>query len=203
MLPQELQDDIESFLCNYFEDSLQITSAESVSGGSINQTFKLSTKNGCFFLKFNEANRYPRMFESESKGLALLADTKTLRIPKVLTTGETQNYTYLLMEYIEPSSAFPDFWEYFGQQLAALHQTGNEYFGLDHDNYMGSLLQSNIAHDDWVDFFIEERLEKQVKLAKDENRINSKLIQRFDKLYVKLSTYFPPEPPSLIHGDLW
>ena len=38
----------------------------------------------------------------------------------------------------------------------SLHQQSSSSFGLDHDNYIGSLTQSNKQHKTWIEFFIEE-----------------------------------------------
>ncbi len=44
-----------------------------VGGGCINDSFRLDTSVGVFFMKYNDANRYPGMFEAEARGLLLLA----------------------------------------------------------------------------------------------------------------------------------
>jgi fructosamine-3-kinase len=107
------------------------------------------------------------------------------------------------MAYIEGGREDDSFWQKFGTRLARLHQHSNDNFGLDHDNYMGALEQSNTPHDDWTAFFVEERLEPQVKLARDNNEIDSSHVRLFSQLYPKLDSIFPPEQPALIHGDLW
>ena len=96
-----------------------------------------------------------------------------------------------------------DFWTIFGTQLAAMHQQTNESFGLNHANYIGSLKQVNNQHSDWVSFFIEERLEFQLRMARDNGEIGSDFSRMFEKLFHKLETLFPIEPPALVHGDLW
>jgi fructosamine-3-kinase len=68
---------------------------------------------------------------------------------------------------------------------------------------MGALPQSNCRHDDWISFFIEERLEKQVRLAQNSGLLERKDINRFERLYTLFDTLIPKEQPSLIHGDLW
>ncbi len=65
------------------------------------------------------------------------------------------------------------------------------------------LYQSNKKHDNWIDFFRTERLEKQVKLARDHNRMGKTVVQSFENFYRALPEIFPIEPPAFIHGDLW
>jgi len=74
---------------------------------------------------------------------------------------------------------------------------------LDHNNYIGSLHQSNQKHDKWVSFFIEERLNPQLKLAYDSGKINSSILEKFEVMFLVLEEIFPVEKPSLLHGDLW
>ena len=107
------------------------------------------------------------------------------------------------MEYIATGSPGADFWDTFGQGLARLHKRTQKMFGLDHDNFIGSLQQSNRMHTSWEDFFINERLEAQYKLARDAGRAGSDTGRPLQNLYSRLSDFFPPEPPALLHGDLW
>jgi protein-ribulosamine 3-kinase len=76
-------------------------------------------------------------------------------------------------------------------------------FGLEEDNYMGALPQDNTPAADWVDFFIQRRLEPQIRSAIDAGLIDSSILGHFRRLYARLPDFFPPEPPSLLHGDLW
>jgi fructosamine-3-kinase len=96
-----------------------------------------------------------------------------------------------------------DFWENFGTALAALHKNTQDNFGLDEDNYIGSLSQSNRCHSDWTDFFIAERLEPQIALARNNRKISQSHTRQFEKLYKKFPEIFPEEKPALVHGDLW
>jgi len=96
-----------------------------------------------------------------------------------------------------------EFWEKFAKQIANLHRHTSNIFGLDHNNYIGSLNQSNKNHNNWIDFFREERLIFQIKMARDNGKIGNDIINMFDGFFLKLDEIFPVEPPALIHGDLW
>jgi fructosamine-3-kinase len=74
---------------------------------------------------------------------------------------------------------------------------------LDHDNYIGSLRQFNKYQSTWTEFFIEQRLNIQLKLAFDNGLAKSDWTKQFESLYKKLSSLLPEETPSLLHGDLW
>ena len=143
------------------------------------------------------------MFEAEAKGLSLLHSTGTIKIPEVILTGEAEGKSYLVLEYIEAGRRRKDFYQDFGIKLAALHRHSSSAFGLDHDNYIGSLPQSNSQHSSWVEFFITERLQKQIALARNSGVISNSTIQQFNNLFRSLPEFIPDERPSLIHGDLW
>lgn len=143
------------------------------------------------------------MFEKEAKGLNLLRKTGETKVPGVIGFNEDENYTVLVLEFRKSSGRVSGFWEDFGKSLARMHNHHNKYFGLDHGNYIGNLPQSNEQHDNWIDFFVEERLERQISMALDNNRIDKTTIKRFEALYRHLGDFFPVEKPSLLHGDLW
>ena len=171
---------------------------EPAAGGCISHGGKLTTTQGVFFLKWNDVTRFPGLFESESKGLVLLAANGNLRTPAVCICETLEPYQWLLLEWIEPASQARDYWEQVGRSLALLHRQQGAQFGLDHNNYIGSLPQSNRPHTHWHDFFWHERLLPQVTLLG-----NQALMKKLKALAWKFSDFFPAEPPSLLHGDLW
>lgn len=199
MISEQLRSHIQQSLNQHIE------SIHRVSGGSINQAAKITLSDGqTCFLKWNRTAD-PEMFVKEKKGLALLHSADTaLRVPEVLATGKTENGTgFLVQEFIQEGQSKTDSAENFGRALAQLHQHHNERFGLDHDNYIGRLPQSNHWHDNWINFFVEERMKPQLQMATDAGKLNIKIVAHFDSMYKKLPDIFPDEPSSLLHGDLW
>jgi fructosamine-3-kinase len=172
-------------------------------GGSINLAYKVETGGNNYFLKLNTAKDFPGMFEKEARGLAILAQQNIMSIPAVSGHGIMDEKQWLLLEFIETSLPQPGFWEKFGEQLAHLHQVQAAQFGLDHDNYIGSLLQENRYHDNWADFFLHERLWPQIKLAKHAGLWTSSDDDDFASFSPNIRQIFSPGPPSLLHGDLW
>jgi len=183
--------------------SFDIIKTSNIGGGSINHAFLIETQNKSYFLKYNTAASHPHMFTSELKGLMLMANTKTIRIPETYFAYEGKDYSFILMEYIKSQGLQDNFWQTFARELTALHSHSADFFGLDFHNYMGSLNQSNTKHSEFDEFFIEERLEPQIKLARNKGFLNSKHIHQTERLYQELSSIFPNEKPALIHGDLW
>lgn len=172
-------------------------------GGSINDSHRLDTDAGAFFIKVNTADRFPSMFEAEADGLGRLRSTGTLRVPEMIAYGEEEGAAYLLLEWMEAAPRSPSFWSDFGAGLARMHLCTNDRFGLDRDNFIGSLEQVNTPHATWDAFFIHCRLEPMVRMARDARRIGMGEVLRFERLYGRLFSLFPAEPPALLHGDLW
>ena len=196
MLPQLLISELNSLLG-------KITEIKPLSGGSINNAFKISTSQNHFFLKTNSNTSALNMFQTEAKGLHILKETLTIKTPKVIHVGKIGNDAILILEFLHTNSVSNIFWERLGQQLAFLHQTTATQFGLDHSNFIGRLPQSNQLKDTWVEFFIEERMLPQINLSKKNQLLPSSLVIQFDKLFKNLGDIFPKESPSLIHGDFW
>lgn len=187
----------------------KIEYAVPVSGGDINRCYQLKTKDRYFFLKVNDAEVLPNLFIHEKAGLQLLAsagkgnDPNPVCVPKCYSVGQFGRDEYLLMEWIVQGEQSDRAMQLLGKVMATVHQKQDKQFGLEYDNYFGSSLQSNKRHDSWSSFFIEERLEPQVKMAYDNGLLDQFDKQDFSMLYYKLDTIYPKEKPSLVHGDFW
>jgi len=203
MIPPAILEAITGFLQSGSSRPAQILSFYPVSGGSINQAFQLKTSLGNYFLKYNDASRFPQMFQKEAKGLELLRNSGAINVPEVLLATEAGKHAFLLLEHISSAPIKNEFWDEFGKSLAVLHAHKADKFGLDHDNFMGSLEQSNNFHKSWITFFIEERLQPQVRLAREKNAISKTDVLAFERLYRNMGEIFPKAQPSLLHGDLW
>lgn len=203
MLPEEIQSELESMLSKLTGEVVKAKAVSPASGGCINQAAAVTTTAGKYFVKWNSAAKYPGMFEAEAKGLQLLKKTGVMFVPGVVQIGTAAKDAFLVLEFVEQGKRPVDFWESFGISLAKLHSHTNAKFGLDHDNYIGSLPQSNAPHSSWSEFFACERLEPQLKLARDEGKMSRLITSRFESLFAVLEELFPAEKPALLHGDLW
>ncbi|MDB5207603.1 MAG: fructosamine kinase family protein [Flavisolibacter sp.] len=202
MQPQ-LQNAIKQKLSEQLSLSENMTVA-AVGGGSINETYQLNFGDRKIFCKLNSATMYPRLFLKEQAGLALIAKQGIIKTPSAIDCFEASGYQILLLEWIEEGERTQGFWKKFGEQLAALHQLTNNSFGLDEDNYMGSVPQQNNTETGWITFFIHQRLHPMINRCSEKNLLASTHHQQFEKLFVKLPDIFEPtEKPSLLHGDLW
>jgi len=203
MLTQKECEIIEAKLFAAREQQHRILDQGAIGGGDINETHKLITSSGQFFLKKNSASKFPGMFEAEDKGLGLLHQHSSCTVPRVVQRFEQNDVSYLLMDFLEVGNAKADFWEVFGQKLAQMHKQSQAGFGLDHNNFIGYLLQFNNSRSSWEAFFIEMRLEPMIRMAVDKGLIPKMDLPIFDKLFSLLHDFFPREAPAFLHGDLW
>lgn len=175
-------------------------------GGSVGVTAQVIAGRRCFAkLGGLEA---AATFAGEAAGLAALraAAGGALRVPEVIFVAPAgdDGPGFLLLEWIEPGAARPDFWERFGRGLAALHRSCAPQFGFASDNHIGRAPQRNGWRPRWPAFFRECRLAPQIDRARAAGRCDRALSRRLDALCGRLDDELGHEPPaSLLHGDLW
>ncbi len=179
----------------------KIVSSSTLGGGSIANSQIVVTENGKkYFLKSYGNNEV--ILKNEANGLNELDKSKLIRIPKVIAVTDD----FLLLEFIETGRRVNDFSELFGNQFAKMHKTTSDKFGFYENNFIGSTPQINVpVKNSWLDFFWENRLLFQFKLAERNGYVNSE----FRTLFIKLEEKVPSilngteEKPTLLHGDLW
>jgi protein-ribulosamine 3-kinase len=203
MIPREIEVSLASHFKTTLSGNFVIISSHLLSGGSINNVYRIRTSEGNYCLKYNDRASFPGMFEKEKAGLEILGKAGEIRVPGVITTGESGKYSYILLEFVDPVQRIPGFMADFGSSLACLHRHSADYFGLDHDNFMGSLPQSNARHPGWGSFFATERIGKQLAIAEKSRYFSKPDLEAFDRLAGQADEIFPEEKPSLLHGDLW
>ncbi|MCF6336443.1 MAG: fructosamine kinase family protein [Gammaproteobacteria bacterium] len=176
-----------------------------VGGGCINAAYALTGhQNGHpqpFFIKTNTADSLS-MFEAEAEGLHALINSHSLRVPTPICSGIAGEDAYLVMEHITLQSTGDD--AQLGSRLAAMHQTRCPQFGWHRHNSIGSTPQLNHETDNWVTFWVKQRLGTQLTLA-SQNGAKRSLLSQGEKLQTTLAAFFTDyQPvPSLLHGDLW
>lgn len=200
---QELAADWKTSIEKHVGKTTEINRVSIVGGGSINDARRIETSEGSYFAKINQAKDFPGMFEAESEGLLFLKEQSSFNIPEPLDTGITGETQWILMENINSTSKQKDFWETFGRRLAEMHRKEGEYFGLDYDNYLGSLTQKNDKRETWHEFFGEMRIKPQLEKAEEQGLASKEMQRLFDKFFSRIERYFPKEHPAPIHGDLW
>ena len=177
--------------------------AAAVPGGCINRCWRWETAAGPAFVKEAAPARLG-MLEAESYGLVELRAAGAVRVPEPLAVGACDGAAFLALEWMDLGAVSPAAEARLGEQLAWLHRTRADGYGLGRDNTIGSTPQPNGWHGDWVAFLRERRLGFQLQLAAangHRGRLQERGGRLLEALEVFFATYRPP--PSLLHGDLW
>ena len=182
-------------------DSFAVKQQQPVSGGSINAAYVLSDEKNRYFVKTNSSGRQD-MFEAEAQGLQALAASDTLKVPTPVCYGDDQQKSYIVMEYLEMSGSANQ--AALGEQLAAMHKVCEPQFGWSIDNTIGATPQINAWSENWLEFWREQRLGYQLKLAA-KNGYGGELQSLGEKLLIEMPVLFTGREikPSMLHGDLW
>ncbi|MBW4615114.1 MAG: fructosamine kinase family protein [Desmonostoc vinosum HA7617-LM4] len=173
----------------------------SVGGGCINQGYAVSDSKLSYFVKLNQVSQVA-MFEAEALGLAEMLTTASIRVPKPICWGTTDNSSYIVLEWLEMAGGNTQSWEEMGHKLAMMHKASNSQdFGWKINNTIGSTPQINTQTADWAEFYAQHRLGYQFQLAR---RRGGSFPQQ-DELLAAIPELLADHQvqPSLVHGDLW
>lgn len=181
----------------------QSVNPRSIGGGSFSKAWQLQSTDGPLFLKIASTGSFD-MLDAEACGLRELAKAKAVRVPQVYAVVDYDDGALLALEWLELGSPTADVSRVLGQQLAALHRHTHRQYGWYRDNTIGSTAQQNSRSDSWPDFYREQRLQYQLRLASD-NGFGGALQSAGQKLLDNLDALFEDDAPdaSLLHGDLW
>lgn len=202
-----MRERIAAALSDELGTSVAVFQLENATGGSINEAAIARTSEGSYFVKWN-TRPIPDQFDREAEGLdALRTSGTSLRIPRPIAwrQGDTAEAGFLVLEYLERGRPVANFDERFGRGLAELHRTTAPQFGFANDNYCGATTQPNPWTDDWITFYREHRLRHQLHLARKNRSVSKADFAAFERMLDRLDELLAcdPEPPALIHGDLW
>lgn len=183
--------------------SVKISDSRYVGGGSISRTMRVDTSAGKFFIKSNEGELAKKMFEAEMNGLAALKRYSQFHIPETYGVTREGSQWFLVMEFLDAAPRSADFSDKLGHCLAEMHRCTAEQYGFKTDNFIGSLLQSNHMLSGWDEFFVSQRMQPMLKMARDRGLVGESFITEFEKSLPHIIAAMPDEPPAFIHGDLW
>ncbi|HTL90671.1 MAG TPA: fructosamine kinase family protein [Leptolyngbya sp.] len=192
---------IDAQISQAIAQSFESRDRRSVSGGCINQGYRISDGDRTFFIKLNQANQVA-MFEAEAIGLQQILEAQAIRAPKPICVGIADRSAYIVLEWLDLGRGSAQAWAESGRKLAQLHQYQKATaFGWDRNNTIGSTPQINSWKSNWTEFFAQHRIGYQLELAHQNGgqfRWGGQLLERIPDL---LESHTPK--PSIVHGDLW
>lgn len=151
----------------------------------------------------------PDPITAEARGLGLLAVAHVVRVPEVLLHAPAVGAApaFLVIAWIDAASGTSRdaAGAALGVGLAEQHRRTAPAYGLDHDNYCGLTPQPNGWLPSWLDFYRDRRLRHQITLAERQGFLRHPRRSQLERLVERLELWIDPrpEPPSLLHGDLW
>jgi fructosamine-3-kinase len=174
-----------------------------IGGGSINACYAWRCGGDRLFVKLAPRAALSN-FTAESAGLAALAATRTLRVPRLIACGGTGQDAFLALEWVERGRTETRSERLLAEGLAALHRVTAARFGFAHDNFIGATPQANAWEADWARFFAERRLRPQLELAA-RNGLGRPLQEAGARLLAAVPQLLAGHRPqaALLHGDLW
>jgi len=183
--------------------SVASSGARPVGGGCIHAAWRLEGASGPVFVKTN-APGAKWLFEAEADGLAGLAETGCIRVPRVLGLGVDAGVAWLALEWLDCSGGGRGAERALGEQLARLHLEPRERFGWRRDNAIGATSQPNGAAEDWAGFFAERRIGHQLDVA-ERGGLPGALLDSGRRLQEAVPDLLAGRRvrPALLHGDLW
>lgn len=177
-----------------------VVSTTSVAGGDTCTTTRLRLTDGRNAVIKTRPQAPAGFFTTEAEGLRRLREASGVPVPDVLAANDE----CIIIDWIEPTKSTTDLAETFGRALATTHTFGAGGFGADQDGYIGLAPLPNRPLPTWEEFYASRRVMPYVKAAVDRSALTleqAKVIEQAMKKLPSLSG--DPEPPALLHGDLW
>ena len=142
----------------------------------------------------------PLAVAAEGKALRWLAEPGVAAVPEVFTAVPE----FLVTSWVERGPATATGAERFGRQLASLHVSAAEAFGLDTDGVLATLPLPNSSEPDWPTFYVKHRCVPYLRQARDAGALTASEATTIDAALSRVAgAAGAPEPPARIHGDLW
>jgi fructosamine-3-kinase len=178
----------------------RMRSARLLGGGCIGEVYRAELEEGTPLVAKVDREGDSHL-EREAYMLRYLRQKSELPVPKVYHGSEK----LLLMQFIEGSSRFTEGAERNAAELlAALHNITSATYGHERDTLIGSLSQPNPPTESWTEFFREHRLLYMANVAHEAGRLPAEDLLRVERLAEELDELIgEPNPPALIHGDVW
>ncbi|WP_313406687.1 fructosamine kinase family protein [Aeromicrobium sp.] len=177
-----------------------VVSTTSVAGGDICTTTRLRLTDGRSAVIKTRPQAPSGFFTVEADGLRRLREAGGAPAPAVLAADDD----CIILDWIEPTRPTTELAEAFGRNLAATHASGASAFGAERDGYIGLAPLPNRPSPTWEEFYASRRVMPYVKAAADRGSLSLEQARTVEQAMKRLpSLTADPEPPALVHGDLW
>jgi fructosamine-3-kinase len=178
----------------------RMLSVRPLGGGCIGEVYRAELEEGTPLVAKVDREGESHL-EREAYMLRYLREKSELPVPEVYHASET----LLLMEFVEGSSRFSKKAErHAAELLAGLHGITADSYGHERDTLIGALDQPNLPTKSWAEFFRDHRLLYVALVAHEAGRLPVEDLLRVERLSEKLDELIEePNPPALIHGDVW
>ena len=182
----------------------EVASARRVSGGSINDAWRVELAGGTRAFVKTRADAAPGEFAAEAAALRWLAEPGAVRVPAVLAVGDP----FLALDWVEAGSLGDAGAEELGRGLARMHAAGAPAFGAFRDGgeplRIGPLAFDMTPAEDWPAFYADRLLRPLVAPAADRGALSAAAARAVERVCERLPGLAgPAEPPARLHGDLW
>ena len=168
-------------------------------GGEVSAVACLQTARGGSFVLKTSHQLPPDMYACEAEALAAIRVPGGPMVPAVFHVSER----CLLLEYIASAPRASGYWRDFGRGMAVLHSCRHAQYGFPRDNYAGRVKVDNTFTDDGYGFYARTRILHFLALPLCGQTLTQEERRGIERLAARLPELIPPQPPSLLHGDLW
>ncbi|MDW8797748.1 fructosamine kinase family protein [Staphylococcus pseudoxylosus] len=180
-----------------------IKSISPVSGGDVNEAFKIETVERTYFLLV-QRNRNASFFAAEISGLKLFEEAE-VTAPRVIGSGEIEGDAYLLLTYLDEGRTGSQ--EALAELVAQMHskQQVNGKFGFDLPYEGGDITFDNSWTDNWITLFVNRRLDHLKDTLVEQGAWSDDDVSQYESVRSVIVDTLKQHPskPSLLHGDLW
>jgi fructosamine-3-kinase len=178
----------------------RMLSARPLGGGCIGEVYRVELADGPSLVAKVDREGESHL-EREAYMLRYLREKSELPVPEVYHGSQR----LLLMQFIEGSSRFTEGAErQAAELLAGLHGITADSYGHERDTLIGALDQPNLPTKNWAVFFRDHRLLYIALVAHEAGRLPVEDLRRVRRLSEMLDKLIEdPNPPALIHGDVW
>lgn len=170
-----------------------------IAGGDISEAVRATVDGETVFAK-RHLGAPSGMFAAEARGLARLRVDGGPGVPQVVAVADDG----IVLEWVEGAAPTRDAAVRFGQDLATMHRAGGVDFGADRPGYLATIPLDNTFDRDWPTFHASRRLQPMLDAARRRGAVDDEQAAVIERVIERLvDVCGPPEPPALIHGDLW